>query len=287
MATFEMVKYHSQSYPADIPLRIEECAAHFDVAAVRSELKRSLHTEYSYGKRKFDSALIQQFPAIISAQKDGVPQLWKDEQWAAEFARFLFCLSGNDMPEIVEIHPPFKDYTDWDGFVRSYRIFEGLILERFPNVCLLIENRCGSIYHGGRFLLSKSQDVETLCDLIVQNNLKLKIAYDIPQIYTAHSTKKQSEYLDLLQQAMAYRSLIGGVHLWGKSKSASGRIVAHCGNLTTYFDGNVITKSLFLEEFNKLFDDGICRKMVLEVNSGNADMLSIIVDLRIGGVSFV
>ena len=287
MATFEMVKYHSQSYPADIPLRIEECAAHFDVAAVRSELKRSLHTEYSYGKRKFDSALVQQFPAITSAQKDGVPQLWKDEQWATEFAQFLFCLSGNDVPEIVEIHPPFKDYTDWEGFIHSYRIFEGLILERFPNVCLLIENRCGSIYRGGRFLLSKSEDVETLCDLLVQNSLKLKIAYDIPQIYTAHSAKKQTEYLDLLQQAMAYRSLIGGVHLWGKARSATGRIVAHCGNLTTYFDGDVITKSLFLEEFNKLFDDGVCRKMVLEVNSGNADMLSIIVDLRIGGVSFV
>ena len=35
MAVFEMVKYHSQSYPADIPLRIEECAAHFDVTAVQ------------------------------------------------------------------------------------------------------------------------------------------------------------------------------------------------------------------------------------------------------------
>ena len=287
MAVFEMVKYHSQSYPADIPLRIEECAAHFDVAAVRSELKRSLHTEYSYGKRKFDSGLVQQFPAITSAHKDGVPQLWKDEKWAGEFAEFLFLLSKADVPAVIEIHPPFKDYTDWDGFIRSYRVFEDLVMARFPDASILIENRCGSIYRGGRFLLSKTQDVETLCNLIEQNDLKLKIAYDIPQIYTAHNAKKQSQYLDLLQQAKAYRSLIGGVHLWGKTKTDSGRIVAHCGDLTTYFDGDIATKALFLETFNDLFDDGICRKMVLEVNSGNADLISIIVDLRIGEVSFI
>lgn len=31
MTVFEMVKYHSQEYPADIPLRIEECATHMDI----------------------------------------------------------------------------------------------------------------------------------------------------------------------------------------------------------------------------------------------------------------
>jgi hypothetical protein len=31
MAVFEMVKYHKQKYPADIPLKIEEVAAHFDL----------------------------------------------------------------------------------------------------------------------------------------------------------------------------------------------------------------------------------------------------------------
>ncbi|XOQ44895.1 MAG: hypothetical protein ACFWTN_10690 [Clostridium sp.] len=32
MAMFEMIKYHNQRYPYDIPLKIEEIAAHFDVA---------------------------------------------------------------------------------------------------------------------------------------------------------------------------------------------------------------------------------------------------------------
>lgn len=47
MAIFEMVKYHTQSYPTDIPLRIEECAAHLDITSVDADLRYSLHTEYT------------------------------------------------------------------------------------------------------------------------------------------------------------------------------------------------------------------------------------------------
>jgi len=97
MAIFEMVKYHTQAYPTDIPLRAEECAAHFDITSVKADLRYSLHTEYSYGKRKFDSELVNRFPSVVSAQKDGVPQLWKDESWAAEFAQFIFALAGDDL----------------------------------------------------------------------------------------------------------------------------------------------------------------------------------------------
>lgn len=286
MAIFEMVKYHTQAYPMDIPLRAEECAAHFDITSVKADLRYSLHTEYSYGKRKFDSELVNRFPSVVSAQKDGVPQLWKDETWASEFAQFVFALAGDAIPAVIEIHPPFGDYTDFDGFIKSYKVFEDMVLERFPEICLLIENRCGSVYKGGRFLVSKSQEVETLCNLIVQHGLRLKIAYDVPQIYTAHNVKKQSQFIDLLHQAEAFREQIGGVHLWGKRKSETGRKVAHCGDLNSYFEGDPETKALFLQQFNKCFDDGICRKMVLEVNSGNEDMLSIITDLRENGVVF-
>ena len=287
MAIFEMVKYHTQSYPTDIPLRIEECAAHLDITSVDADLRYSLHTEYSYGKRKLDSALLTNFPALVGAHKDGVPQLWKDEQWAAEFAQFVFALAGGATPAVIEVHPPFGDYTDFDSFIRSYSVFESLITERFPEVDLLIENRCGSVYKGGRFLVSKTQEVETLCNLIVQHGLRLKIAYDVPQIYTAHNVKKQEQYIELLQKAEAFREQIGGVHLWGKRKSETGRKVAHCGDLTSYFEDDLETKTLFLQQFNKCFDDGICRKMVLEVNSGNEDMLSIITDLRGNGVEFI
>jgi hypothetical protein len=49
MTYFEMIKYHGKEYPADVPLRIEEIAAHFDITSVGGRLERSLHTEYSYG----------------------------------------------------------------------------------------------------------------------------------------------------------------------------------------------------------------------------------------------
>ena len=128
MAVFEMIKYHSQSYPADIPLRIEECAAHFDISSVHSSLRCSLHTEYSYGRRKLDSSLIQKYPTILSAQKEGVPQLWKGEAWAKEFAQFVCTLAeGNDL-SVIEVHPPFKDYIGWDEFINSYSVFEEIIL---------------------------------------------------------------------------------------------------------------------------------------------------------------
>lgn len=287
MAIFEMVKYHTQAYPTDIPLRIEECAAHLDITSVDADLRYSLHTEYSYGKRKLDSELISNFPAVVAAHKDGVPQLWKNEQWAIEFARFVISLARDAVPAVVEVHPPFADYTDFDRFIRNYRVFEEILIEKYPDIVLLIENRCGSVYRGGRFLVSKTQEVEQLCNLIAQNNLRLKVAYDVPQIYTAHNVKKQNQFIELLQKAQDFREQIGGVHLWGKRKSETGRKVAHCGDLTSYFEGDLELKALFLEQFNKTFDDNICRKMVLEVNSGNDDLMSIITDLRSNGVIFV
>ena len=287
MAIFEMVKYHTQTYPNDIPLRTEECAAHFDITSVSADLKYSLHTEYSYGKRKFDSDLVQQFPTIMAAQKDGVPQLWKNEQWASEFAQFVFALAGDAVPAVIEVHPPFADYATFDSFLASYKVFEAAVLERYPDVSILIENRCGSVYKGGKFLVSKLPEIETLCNLIVQNDLRLKIAYDVPQIYTAHNVKKPEQHIDLLKKTEAFRAQIGGVHLWGKRKSESGRLVAHCGDLTSYFREDMDLKARFLQAFNTCFDDGIERKMVLEVNSGNDDLLSIVADLHENGVVFV
>ena len=169
----------------------------------------------------------------------------------------------------------------------SYRAFEAAILEKYPDVTILIENRCGSVYKGGEFLVSKLTDVERLCNLIVQNNLRLKVAYDVPQIYSAHNVTKPEKYMELLQAMKPLRNQIGGVHLWGKRKSESGRLVSHCGDLNSYFAGNMAWKQQFLQAYRDCFDDGIARKMVLEVNRGNDDLLSIVKDLRDNQVLFV
>ncbi len=287
MTTFEMVKYHGREYPPDIPLRIEEIAAHFDITHIGGKLRCSLHTEYSYGKRKMNSALLSRFPELCEAQKDGVPQLWKNNTWALQFADFIISLVGDSPdPYVIEIHPPFSDYTDLSRFIKAYSVFEAKIKERFSDTEILIENRCGSIYHGGKFIISKVQDIATLCDAIEANGLQLKIAYDIPQIYTAHNAKKEEVFLKLLEETKPLRQYIGGVHLWGKKLSDTGRKVAHCGDLNTYFE-NLVLKAHFIQAFKECFDDGTVRKMVLEVNSGNEDMLSIISDLKGVGIAFL
>lgn len=288
MAVFEMVKYHTQTYPENIPLHIEEVAAHFDITNIKSSMQQSLHTEYSYGKRMLNSELILKFPVLASAQKNGIPQLWKNVQWAKDFSQFIFSLVGDQTPpSVIEIHPPFSDYTDMKGFVKAYSVFEQAISLAYPQTQILIENRCGSIYRGGKFIISKHKDIEDLCRQIEKNDLKLKLAYDIPQIYTAHNVKKAEMYIDLLKKARSLRAFIGGVHLWGKKKSSTGRKVAHCGDLNSYFEYNETVKREFLLEFTKCFDDNTVRKMVLEVNSGNDDILSIIEDLRQVGIKFI
>ena len=287
MTSFEMIKYHGQEYPVDIPLRIEEIAAHFDISSIGGKLKRSLHTEYSYGRRRLDSGLISRYRELQTAHKDGVPQLWKNEAWALQFADFIFSLVGvGPLPSVIEIHPPFNDYSNIPEFIKAYSKFEEKIKERFPEVEILIENRCGSVYRGGKFVLSKVQDIAALCEAIEKNGVQLKIAYDIPQIYTAHNARDEQAFITLLKDTAPLRKYIGGVHLWGKRLSGTGRKVAHCGDLNTYF-GDSGVKNHFLQAFKDCFEDGIVRKMVLEVNSGNEDILSIIADLKHVGIVFV
>ena len=105
-------------------------------------------------------------------------------------------------------------------------------------------------------------------------------------MYTAHNVMKEEVYITLLEETKPLRQYIGGVHLWGKKLSSTGRKVAHCGDLNTYF-GRTDVKILFLQAFKDCFDDGVVRKLVLEVNSGNEDMLSIIADLKHVGIEFV
>lgn len=287
MTTFEMIKYHGKEYPRNIPLRLEEIAAHFDVWRIEGALGWSLHTEYSYGKRRFDSDIIAAFPEIVTAQKEGIPLLWKNELWSLQFADFIVRLCGkSSRPKVIEIHPPFNDYTNMREFVQNYSIFEERIKENFPEVEILIENRCGSVYHSGKFVVSKVQDVMVLCDHIERTGLSLKIAYDLPQIYTAHNADTEKKYLRLLEKTNEFRKFIGGVHLWGKRISNTGKKISHCGDLTTYF-GNDAVKYNFLHGFYDCFNDGIIRKMVLEVNSGNQDLISIINDLQSAGIKFI
>ena len=90
----------------------------------------------------------------------------------------------------------------------------------------------------------------------------------------------------LIQETKDIRAYIGGVHLWGKGLS-NGKRIAHYGKFNTYFFGDTKLKQEFLIGLGDLFDDNITRKLVLEVNSGNDDMISIIEDLNTVGFKYI
>ena len=70
--SFIFIEYNGVPYPEGYSAQIHEVAGHLD--------KDTIHTEYSYGKRTFDSGHIAAFPILCEANKDGVPQLWKSDE---------------------------------------------------------------------------------------------------------------------------------------------------------------------------------------------------------------
>lgn len=291
MALFKMVKYHRREYPPSIPINIEEIAGHFDVKSTNSTMDYSIHTEYSYGKRKFLNKNLAMLDLIVSSNKKGVPQLWKCETWAEEFAKFILRQTrGLSQPKVIEIHPPFDDYVEGiKSFILIYKLFEDIIKNEYPNTEIHIENRSGSIYSGGKFVISNLQQLMDLCEQIEKYNLKLKVAFDIIQLYTAHSISlnKKDLITKLLNDATNIRKYIGGVHLWGKKLSKNGRKIAHYGDLNSYFNYDFNLKYEFISTLGELFNDNVCRNLVLEVNSSNNDILSIIEDLSAANFKYI
>ena len=281
---FIFVEYNNTKYPEGYISDIKEVAAHFDKDNIEVSEKYSLHTEYSYGKRKFDTELISKFPELVEAQKDGVPQLWKTEEWASQFADFIMELSaGYNPPTTIEIHPPFNDYCSLDEFIKRYKVFESKIKKLYPDTNIVIENRSGAVYHGGKFLIGKAKEIVALCEQIKDHNLSLRIVLDFPQLLTAENIDtlkfKQEKYQNAIEIIYQYRDLIKGIHIWGKKKSESGRWVAHCGNLDTYFGGNKENKKTFISGIEKICSDGQKQFLVPEVNSGLEDLRHIMKDL--------
>ena len=185
---FILVQYNGTSYPDGYSTHICEVAGHLDKDSIETTGPYSLHTEYSYGKRKFKSKRIAKFPILIESHKDGVPQLWKSVDWAMEFADFIISLTEfHDPPTVIEIHPPFNDYCTLSDFALRFRAFEKRIHDTYPDVIIVLENRAGAVYRGGKFLVSKAKDIVALCKMIEEQNLQLGIVLDFPQLLTAEN----------------------------------------------------------------------------------------------------
>jgi len=286
------IEYGRRKYPEGINPVIKEIACHFDVKGISTGgYAYSLHTEYSYGRREFCSKFVKDLLVVKSSVKDGVPQLWASNDWAKEFAEFIKIItSGNNDPKIIEIHPPFNDYCDTiDVFLDCYQLFEREIIRRFPGVHILLENRCGSAYRGGRFLISKTTDLVELIGKVKERGLRLRITLDSPQLISAYGGVEkinQAKLEKIFSPLLGYEHYIEGLHLWGKKKSEAGRTVSHIGTLDTLFADKTL-KAKFLSIMKDLFADGVPRYFVPEVNSGDLDLKMIVEDLINSGFSFV
>ena len=119
------IKYHRTMYPDDINPKITEVVGNFDSKKVKMKNDYSLHTEYSFGKRRFDSEIVGKYKAICEANKNGIPKLWYSKEWADQFAGFINDLTQEAIPpKLIEVHPPFSDYTDLHEFMECYKVFE-------------------------------------------------------------------------------------------------------------------------------------------------------------------
>jgi len=284
------INYHNKEYPEGIKPKIREVAAHFDIDKIKSYDDFSLHTEYSFMNRKFNTNLIQKYNTIVNSNKRNVPQLWYSKEWSLEFYDFIKEFTqGSKHLKIVEIHPPFSDYSDIDKFLENFKFFEEKMQNYNSEVKILIENRSGNRYSGGKFIISDINQIINLSNRLDALNSSLKITLDIPQLFTTHRVSKSKVNLipELFKKVKSVRHNISGIHLWGKRTSSKGRRVAHVGDLNTYFLGDKLTKEMFLKEMHNTFDDEIKRYFVPEVNSGSEDLKSIVNDLRDIGFIFI
>lgn len=289
MANLIPIQYHRAKYPDDIKPMILEVAGNFDSRKINVKTPYSIHTEYSFMNRKFDSNLVSKYKTICDANKKGVPMLWYSERWAMEFADFIKDIADPTIaPKIVEIHPPFSDYTDIEGFINNYRIFKERLLIYFPDTIVLVENRSGTRYSGGKFIVSTIEQLIELSRQIDETGSDLRITLDLPQLFTAHNISKTKKELmnEIFIKINSIKHNISGIHLWGKRASESGRRVAHIGDLNSYFMNDMDFKNTFLKNMYNTFNDGIDRYFVPEVNSGSEDLVSIVNDLKEVGFVF-
>lgn len=290
MPTLIPVQYGRLRYPDTVEPELVEVPGHFDKETLPYGLARySLHTEYSAGPRRLTTGLLKKFHCLANSHSRNVPMLWTSSEWAVQFAQFVIELVGHQRPpEIVEVHPPFKQSCPtMKQFLDLYRVFESALRERFPDVRIVLENRSGGRGLPGRFLVSAVADILEIAETIVTAESKLTIVLDIPQVFTAErldtvtaSTEKIQELMMRLKPAM---SVVTGLHLWGSTLRGG----SHGADLNENFGYRQDVKTSFVRDLHHLFDDDRERYFVPEINSGRREVLeSIVRDLMEGGFEF-
>ena len=293
------VIYRNMKYPAHIKASIHEVSGNF---CMKKELHvnfpYSLHTESSFEQRTFGSKFVNGLEHIKKAQINGIPQLWRNKEWADEFFTFVERLiNSNKPPDVLEIHPPYMDYCDsFNHFLKTFKVFYDKFELKYPKTKIFIENRYGTRYKDknkkpGKFILSTCSDILEFCKILGKKNINLKIALDYPQIFSAEINDdglkwndialEKKKILSFNKDLEKYREQIGGIHMWGKLRSKDGkRWKAHAGNFDTFFCKNKELKNEFLKSVFSTFNDGKDRYFVPEIISGTNDLHSIVKDMK-------
>jgi len=224
---------------------IDEICAKFDakMAVNDNDNEISLHTEFCGGGSRFSNTLFDKEGCYqeLKSQTEEVyyrngncyihfPLLWISKEWSIEFAEYIleFCQKIKKTPKVIEIHPPFKDKINLDEFLIHYEFFEKIILQKFHNVNILIENRTGTLYSNietlkneSPFLISRVEDLVELSNKIRLKDLRLKITLDLPQLLNSHKIgystpqKLKKDIHEIMRSIKLINHHIKGLHLWG------------------------------------------------------------------------
>lgn len=290
MARLVPIQHHSLKYPKGIYPGIREVSGNFDSSKKILDKAYLLNTEYSEEARKFDTEIVKKYKTILTSQVDGIPQLWFSEEWTLEFVDFIKDISDERLePKIIEIHPAFSDYSNLDDFLTKYKLFNKKIKNYFPSVKILLENRARTDYKKGKFIFSNIEDLVKLSEKIDQENLDLRISFDIPNIFEAHriDLDKGEEIFEILSKVKNIRHNIKSIHIWGKRKASDGKNLSYIGDLDSFFSYDTGLKDRFLKELYEVFNHEIDRYFVPVVNSGNEDLKSIVMDFIDAGFEFI
>jgi len=303
------VIYKNKKYPAHIEANIHELSGNFYKEKLIVKSSYSLHTEPSAVPKKFNSKIVNKFYCIKDAQRDNIPFLWYDEEWASEFYDYIDWLIGSNIPpDVLEIHPPFNEYCNsFNRFLDIFNVFYQKFKKKYSETKIFIENRFGTrlktakVWKSQPFLLSTRDSILEFCNVLLCNSsIDLKIALDYPQLFSAEVVKgirAESSWmgenpLQLVEKIIKfnqdlkeYRKFIGSFHMWGKLKTGTGW-TPHAGNFDTFFSNNDELKHKFLSSVFSTFNDGIVRYFVPEVNSGVSDLHSIVTDMENAGFIF-
>jgi hypothetical protein len=280
MAILIPIKYRGTRYQSGINSEMREESAPFGIPRLKKfPSKYSLHTDLSRRPQK-DFTFLDEFQTIKMSYAERIPQLWFNERWAEEFSLFIKrVVDQNSPPLIIEIHPPYRDYCPTiERFLESYRVFEERISSFYPGTEILIENRYGSRYKGGAFLISSSGDISDLINHLQGTELRLGVVIDFPQLFSqmgmGNMTDEELETTlkDIFVSLKGGRRRIKGIHLWGPKRIVRGNFKGvHQEDLNGLFQKKESMKRVFLKGFYELLNDDVPRYFIPEVGSNGVE----------------